>query len=802
MRKQRTIIRKAGTLLLSVWLCIALMPVGAFAEAADPAQEPQDVVLETEPQGDVLTDDELQPEDVQTDDELQPEDVQEESPVEEQIIEEQIYTKDALNDATCQHDFVFVPLEDATCQHIGWKAHMECSLCSVWADTNGKVLADTQDLMIPVKNHKWDKGKEIRKPTASKNGITRYTCTVCGATMDKETYYKAPVKTAKSFKLDGNQLQFKSNVATSSPAFLKNARIEKTSVKAAKNKMTVSWTNAKNMKAVDGVIILRKTGTQKVYKEIKRLTFKTTSNNITRWNPKTSYADTTAKKKNTPYTYIVVSFLKQDGVVYISHCSDWSAGQTTASKLKSVYKATINKKSASLQVKGKVKLTLKYKTPKKTYASKSFRWYSDNPAVAKVSSKGVVTAVKPGTTTIRGRLASGNDIKCTVKVVGAFKPAAPKLRVDIATNSSVTLVWNGVKHATSYDLYRSDDGLHWKKPVRVNGTTKKVTGLTKGHRYTFYVIARNDNSGYTALSNNSNVLYQKAVIKRRLSTLTGFPTSKSLQSGKTFSVTVKISSPDGRKAKLQKHEGKKWVTKKTITLPKGAGVKSVKITFPNSWWGETSSWRLDIPHSATSEAVTSKTLKITSKRRYQNPSKYVQISDSISKHGYGYYTSPVLVNSNSTKSAHIEALIKTAGKYKGDHYVNGKSGAPGKGIDASGLVIQACYGAGVDLWPISPATRPSNCVPRIKSSRLRSITYKSVEGSTDHPGVMRGDLIFFYTGNNVLGHVAIYLGWDKIIHASMVTGKVETSTISELTLPVNEGGRYGYKVAAVRRIFN
>lgn len=329
-----------------------------------------------------------------------------------------------------------------------------------------------------------------------------------------------------------------------------------------------------------------------------------------------------------------------------------------------------------------------------------------------------------------------------------------------------------------------------------------MTGLKKGHRYTFYVIARNDNNGYTAKSKNSNVVYQKAVIKRRPSTITGFPTSKSLISGKTFKVTVKVSSPDGRKAKLQMYEGKKWVTKKTVKLANGAGVDKVTITFPNTWWGSTTSWRITVPASSTAESCTTKTLKITSKRRYQNPGRYVQIANSISKHGYGYYTSPVLVNSNSTKSAHIEALIKTANKYKGNRYVNGKSGKPGAGVDASGLVIQACYGAGVDLWPISPATRPSNCVPRIMSSRLKKITYKSIEGSTDHPGVLRGDLIFFYTGRNTIGHVAIYLGWDKIVHASMVTGKVETSTISELVLPTSEGGKYGYTVAGVRRIFN
>ena len=59
------------------------------------------------------------------------------------------------------------------------------------------------------------------------------------------------------------------------------------------------------------------------------------------------------------------------------------------------------------------------------------------------------------------------------------------------------------------------------------------------------------------------------------------------------------------------------------------------IRFPDDWWEDSSSkWRLVIPQNNTSEAYTSPTLSITAVRRYQNPSQYVQISDTISKHGY------------------------------------------------------------------------------------------------------------------------------------------------------------------------
>ena len=131
--------------------------------------------------------------------------------------------------------------------------------------------------------------------------------------------------------------------------------------------------------------------------------------------------------------------------------------------------------------------------------------------VAKVTSKGKIIAISPGTAAIRARLASGSDVTCEVTVVGAFEPNAPKLKLDYATESSISLVWDPVKYATAYDLYRSDDGLHWNAPIRVKKNSKKITGLAKGHRYTFYVEAVNVNGPYVATSTNSNVLNQKSV---------------------------------------------------------------------------------------------------------------------------------------------------------------------------------------------------------------------------------------------------------------------------------------------------
>ena len=153
-------------------------------------------------------------------------------------------------------------------------------------------------------------------------------------------------------------------------------------------------------------------------------------------------------------------------------------------------------------------------------------------------------------------------------------------------------------------------------------------------------------------------------------------------------------------------------------------------------------------------------------RRYQNPPQYVQIADSIDTHGFGYYTAPVLVNRYSTGDDHIEAMIRTAFRYEGDPYLNRHSGRPGKGVDCSGLVMQACYGAGVDLWPSNPYRHlygedryewESREIAAMDS--LRTVPFENRK---------RGDLLFYAKNSDpsdTVVHVAIYLGGGRIIHS-------------------------------------
>ena len=780
--------RRISSVLLALLLCIAMLPAGVFADN----------------EGDITSD--------------QSQEIAAEAAVTDgEVAAEPAAAPDA-DPSGCTHTYLkTVQAKKASCKETGTVQHYECPDCGKkFLDKEcTQLVTDESQLIIPIdpSAHEYGEWKTTRKATPEQKGEKTRTCKLCGNTDTMEIDY---TDTAESFTLDGVKVTFKSPVYKT-PEKDKTIVPGRVWVKGLKTGMKVCWKNPANLEAIDGVIVLRATGSSKEFKEVKRLKFKTVEDGETVVDAKTACGDNTANKKNTVYTYRVISFVKQEDVVYISHISknDWAAGQTGTSKLKNIDSSKIakmNKKSAKLQSKGTVTLKPVISNPKTKFRPSSRRWTSSNKEVAVVSSKGVVTARAPGSATIRCRMASGYEIASKITVVGAFKPGKPTIKVDFALTDSITLMWNKVKYATSYDVYKSNDGLHWDKEPRNTKKTKiKIAGLTKNHRYTFYVVARNDHSGldkdgyskiYTALSDNSNVINQKAVVKRRKMTLTGFPTQLTPVTGTTLSVTVKVDPPLGRKAQLQMKSGKKWVNKKTVTLPKGAAAASATIVFPDSWWGTTSEWRLVIPHSTTTEGYTTNTLTIKARRMYQNPSGYVQIQDKISKHGYNHYVAPILVNGTSTKSNHIEAFIKTAVKYMGDKYVQSRSGAPGNGIDESGLIIQACYGAGVDLWPISPSTRPYNCVPKIMSSKLKAIKYipPATEDSNDYAGMTRGDLVFFSTSKGgTPTHVAIYTGLGGLVHADPVRGKVGKSTIRQL---VNPEGKYKYYVVGVRRIFN
>lgn len=95
------------------------------------------------------------------------------------------------------------------------------------------------------------------------------------------------------------------------------------------------------------------------------------------------------------------------------------------------------------------------------------------------------------------------------------------------------------------------------------------------------------------------------------------------------------------------------------------------------------------------------------------------------------------------------AICEFAKQYVGNRYVWGGTSLT-KGADCSGFILSVYKNYGVSLPHSSRAQ--ANCGTRIKVSEAKP-----------------GDLIFYSRGGAGIGHVAMYIGGGKIIHASSST---------------------------------
>ena len=112
---------------------------------------------------------------------------------------------------------------------------------------------------------------------------------------------------------------------------------------------------------------------------------------------------------------------------------------------------SLSKTSASLEKGGSLQLSVSY-TPSNTTSDKTVTWSSSNTKVAKVSSKGVVTAIGYGTAAITATVGSCTAT-CTVTVNINTMKCVPIANSD----GSVTISWDAVDGVTGYYVYRNGD---------------------------------------------------------------------------------------------------------------------------------------------------------------------------------------------------------------------------------------------------------------------------------------------------------------------------------------------------------
>ena len=149
----------------------------------------------------------------------------------------------------------------------------------------------------------------------------------------------------------------------------------------------------------------------------------------------------------------------------------------TVNVVKKVIGVKLNASSSELYL-GKT-LTLKATVSPSDATDKTVTWSSDNTAVAKVSSTGVVTPVKPGTAVVTVKTSDGSyTAKCTVEVKRAVtKIALDKTTATVKSDSPLTL------KATITPSNATDKTVKWttsNKKVATVSSSGVVKGVGKG----------------------------------------------------------------------------------------------------------------------------------------------------------------------------------------------------------------------------------------------------------------------------------------------------------------------------------
>lgn len=122
----------------------------------------------------------------------------------------------------------------------------------------------------------------------------------------------------------------------------------------------------------------------------------------------------------------------------------------------------------------------------------------------------------------------------------------------------------------------------------------------------------------------------------------------------------------------------------------------------------------------------------------------------------GYVYSKYVVPGGTTVRA--DALIATAEGYLGVPYVYG--GSTPAGFDCSGFMQYVYNQHGITLH------------------RTAALQYANDGTAVSKSNLQPGDLVFFSSSEKAIGHVGMYIGDDRMIHASSGAGKVIISNIT------------------------
>lgn len=216
------------------------------------------------------------------------------------------------------------------------------------------------------------------------------------------------------------------------------------------------------------------------------------SNVNLRKGPSTNYKTLTTLSKNQKVTVLKGVMTSMDFCVTWLQNPYWY--QVKAVKDGKTYTGYVS--AAYVQADKEVELVKGFKKQLSvTNDSKETVYYvSDNPGIAKVNSSGTVTAVNPGTTTIRAYTPGGSMSSVAVEVNTSYAPEKPVINVKNYNYNSLKISWSSEEVVSGYYVYKKNVEGKYKLIAKLDGNTfsyidtNLVTGQVYGYKLKAYRV--------------------------------------------------------------------------------------------------------------------------------------------------------------------------------------------------------------------------------------------------------------------------------------------------------------------------
>ena len=331
---------------------------------------------------------------------------------------------------------------------------------------------------------------------------------------------------------------------------------------------------------------------------------------------------------------------------------------------------------------------------------------------------------------------------------------SPDPEVTPSGDGVLTLTWDPIPGATSYAIAEWKNGKYYTYSLDCVSTSYTVENLSNGRDHYFLVQAY-VNGRWSSSSPALRVVGRPVgTMKPTVSASAGYQSAylswNAVPGASRYAIAIRDSK--GSYKTLTYNCASTSYT--AIDLPGGYPCTLLVQAYCDGQWSQFS--------EGDHVKVTPEGPAYLEYLGFQNPSRYFQVSShsvTIKNQGFGLfgYRTESRIPRRATRDDCVNAMIGRAYEYIGTPYKWNYSCAPGVGVDCAGLVMQCLYATGMDLSPMNPwdhYNTPGH--DQYANLMWKCGKFKQVPFSERQ----RGDLISYP------GHIAIYLGNDRIIEAA------------------------------------